>query len=171
VEIIIDGYSAPLTAGNFLRNVNEGLYRGSSIAVEGKSTVFVRPSGDPASEKPLPLEVRIKDEFLPEYRQALDVTTGDYPALPLSIYGAVAMAHGPDDTLSSPSEFFIYKFDRASMGGLGGMSFEEGQFSVFGYVTEESRDALEAVRDGSRIETIQVLKGGDRLVVPSAEAA
>jgi len=166
IDVILDGYSAPLTAGNFVENVKEGIYEGSKIAVTDKTTVFVRPS-KAVDKAQTPLEVRLKDEFLPDYRQGLDVTNGDYPALPLSIYGAVAMVHGSDDTLNAPAEFFIYKFDRASMGGLGGLSFEEGQFSVFGYVTEDSRDALEALRDGSGIEKIEILKGEERLVIPA----
>mmetsp|Transcript_5080 Transcript_5080/g.8285 ORF Transcript_5080/g.8285 Transcript_5080/m.8285 type:complete len:137 (+) Transcript_5080:1266-1676(+) len=130
--------------------------------------MFVRPTLKPDNDRGalLPLEVRLKDEFLPDYRQSLDVTNGDYPALPLSIYGAVAMTHGADDTLNAPAEFFIYKFDRASMGGLGGLSFEEGQFSVFGYVSESSHDALEAVKDGEIIDSISIVKGGENLSIP-----
>jgi hypothetical protein len=57
--------------------------------------------------------------------------------LPLSIYGAVAMAHGQtaDDGYAAADEFFIYKFDRGSS-GLAGLSFDEGTFGVFGYVTK-----------------------------------
>jgi len=65
VDIIVDGYSAPLTGGNFLDNVKNGVYEGSKITIADKTTMFVRPMKSP-DKGPLPLEVRLKDEFLPE---------------------------------------------------------------------------------------------------------
>ncbi|RWW05614.1 hypothetical protein GW17_00031104, partial [Ensete ventricosum] len=77
-NVVLDGYSTPLTSGNFAK---------------------------------------------------LD---GELPVLPLSVYGAVAMAHNIDsDEYSSPSQFFFYLYDKRNA-GLGGLSFDEGQFSVFG---------------------------------------
>lgn len=37
--------------------------------------------------------------------------------LPLSIYGALAMSHGPDggEGTAAADEFFIYKFDRCAV--------------------------------------------------------
>lgn len=48
------------------------------------------------------------------YRSPLDVRNGELPMLPLSIYGALAMSHGPDggEGTAAADEFFIYKFDR-----------------------------------------------------------
>lgn len=51
-------------------------------------------------------------EFDPVYRSQLDVQHGELPVLPLSIYGAVAMAHpGADipDGYAAANEFFLYK--------------------------------------------------------------
>ena len=51
-------------------------------------------------------------EFDPVYRSQLDVQHGELPVLPLSIYGAVAMAHpGADipDGYAAGNEFFLYK--------------------------------------------------------------
>lgn len=51
-------------------------------------------------------------EFDPVYRSQLDVQHGELPVLPLSIYGAVAMAHpGADipDGYAAGNEFFVYK--------------------------------------------------------------
>ena len=60
--------------------------------------------------------------------------------LPMSIYGAVAMAHAPDadEGFAAADEFFIYKFDRAAS-GLAGLSFDEGTFGVFGYISKVLR--------------------------------
>ncbi len=49
------------------------------------------------------------------YRSPLDVRNGELPVLPLSIYGALAMSHGPDggaEGTAAADEFFIYKFDK-----------------------------------------------------------
>ena len=51
-------------------------------------------------------------EFEPVYRSALDVQNGELPVLPLSIYGAVAMAHPSGDAgegYAAANEFFLYK--------------------------------------------------------------
>lgn len=84
---------------------------------------------------------------------------GELPVLPLSVYGSVVMAHSAvSEELSSPNQFFFYLYDKRNVSkifsnnideiyissmlktlnlwqaGLGGLSFDEGQFSVFGYV-------------------------------------
>ena len=80
--------------------------------------------------------------FDPLYRTHLDVNSGELPVLPLSIYGAVAMSHAPDtpDDDSAASQFFLYKFVRQNS-GLAGLSFDEGNFAVCGYVTGVSSSA------------------------------
>ncbi len=64
--------------------------------------------------------------------------------MPLSINGAVAMAQLATDPANaagggagvvSSRQFFLYKFER-SQAGLAGLSFDEGEFGVFGYVTQ-----------------------------------
>ena len=88
--------------------------------------------------------------------------------LPLSIYGAVAMAHAPgDDTggLASASQWFIYKYDRQAA-GLAGLSFDEGQFGVVGYVTQGA-EALSKLETGDRIVAAELLPGA-KLVRPAA---
>jgi hypothetical protein len=63
----------------------------------------------------LPLEMLPIGQFDIVYRSPLDVRSGELPVLPLSIYGALAMSHGPEGPDSAAAdEFFIYKFDRCS---------------------------------------------------------
>jgi hypothetical protein len=45
---------------------------------------------------PIPLEILPAGEFDPVYRIPLDVQQGELPVLPLSIFGAVTMAHLPN---------------------------------------------------------------------------
>ncbi len=68
-----------------------------------------------AAGRTLPLEILPIGQFDIVYRSPLDVRGGELPVLPLSIYGALAMSHGPDgagDGTAAADEFFIYKFDR-----------------------------------------------------------
>ena len=45
----------------------------------------------------MPLEILPAGDFDPLYRTQVDVAAGELPALPLSIFGALAMAHLPPD--------------------------------------------------------------------------
>lgn len=86
----------------------------------------------------VPLEILPAGEFDPQYRIPLEVGSGELPVLPLSIYGAVAMARAPDvagEGMLAGDEFFVFKFTR-EQAGLSGLSFDEGTFGVFGYVTK-----------------------------------
>lgn len=105
-------------------------------------------------------------QFEPLYRTTLSIQDGELPVLPMSVYGAVAMAHSADsDEYSSPSQFFFYLYDKRNS-GLGGISFDEGQFSVFGYATT-GRDILSQIKTGDVIRSAKLVEGQDRLVVPS----
>ncbi|KAL5736246.1 hypothetical protein ACOSQ2_031034 [Xanthoceras sorbifolium] len=44
----------------------------------------------------IPLEIMPSGQFEPLYRTTLSVQDGELPVLPLSVYGAVAMAHSED---------------------------------------------------------------------------
>lgn len=62
--------------------------------------------------KTLPMEMLPLGEFDPVYKSQLDVQHGELPVLPLSIYGAVAMAHPSADVpdgYAAGNEFFLYK--------------------------------------------------------------
>eukprot|EP00959_Pyramimonas_sp_CCMP1952_P385649 8081842-Pyramimonas_sp.AAC.1 len=165
VQVVLDGYSAPLTAGHFAQLVQEKYYDGA-VVLNGESSLYVggeksTQKQTPTTKLPLPLELMPTDSFEPQYRLPLDVGGGEYPVLPLSLYGSVAMVHG-DSNDSDPSKFFFYLFDKAQS-GLGGLSFDEGNFSVFGYVTE-GREILSQIRNGDVIKSARVVSGAEKLV-------
>jgi hypothetical protein len=97
--------------------------------------------------------------------------------LPLSINGAVAMAqlvNDPDVAAAggggglsgsgvvSSRQFFLYKFER-SQAGLAGLSFDEGEFAVFGYVTEVGEGWFTARKVTARKATArEVMKSGSK---------
>lgn len=49
LTLVLDGYSAPLTAGNFVRNVLEGAYTNAQLKVDQGA---VLAGGDAAGGKP-----------------------------------------------------------------------------------------------------------------------
>ena len=57
--------------------------------------VLPGPSANGRTRAPIPLEILPVGEFDPVYRVPLDVRSGELPVLPLSITGAVTMAHVP----------------------------------------------------------------------------
>eukprot|EP00894_Picocystis_sp_ML_P000986 jgi/Pico_ML_1/51503/g2526.t1 len=130
IEIVVDGYSAPITGGAFVSNVEAGKYNNMELLKNGTSVLGSGPFEDEGS---IPLEMKPTDSFEPTYRLPLDVLEGEVPSLPLSLYGAVAMVHSDPDSYSSSSSdnFFIYLYD-PQQSGLSGLSFEEGQFAVLG---------------------------------------
>lgn len=160
IVITVDGFSAPLTAGSFLNNMVDGRYEGITLRKYDSSNSIVAkakeqdqqqaslsdgkdaPIKSTASYNSIPLESFVSGDLAPRYSEPIDVQEGELPILPLSVYGAVAMTHPAVDnaslssSYSSSSDFFIYLHDK-STAGLGGLSFDEGNFAVFGYVTSD----------------------------------
>ncbi|XP_076934074.1 peptidyl-prolyl cis-trans isomerase CYP37, chloroplastic-like [Bidens hawaiensis] len=127
IQVVLDGYSAPLTTGNFAKLVTDGAYDGMKLKCTDQAI-------DKSIGYSVPLEIMPSGQFEPLYKTTLSKQDAELPVLPLSVYGAVAMAHDEvSEEYSSPNQFFFYLYDK-SYSGLGGLSFDEGQFSVFGYV-------------------------------------
>lgn len=188
IRMTVDGYSAPLTAGNFIKNVVNGMYDGTRLAVDQVSVVVGNSTGTSTSSSGsisstnstnsnnntnnrLPLEILPIGDFEPVYRLPLEVRSGELPVLPLSINGSVAMARSSNDFDSvgyvSKEQFFIHKFDK-QQSGLAGLAFDEGEFGVFGYITE-GRELLSSIEDGDTLVRARVVEGLDKLQVPSEE--
>nr|CAB3496073.1 unnamed protein product [Digitaria exilis]CAB3500964.1 unnamed protein product [Digitaria exilis] len=166
IQVVIDGYSAPLTAGNFAKLVLDGAYDGVTLKCASQAIIADNETGKKGYT--VPLEVKPAGQFEPLYRTPLSIQDGELPVLPMSVYGAVAMAHSEDsDEYSSPTQFFFYLYDKRNS-GLGGISFDEGQFSVFGYATSDGRDVLSQIKTGDKIRSAKLVQGRERLVLPSA---
>ena len=120
ITLTLDGYSAPLTAGNFAANVAARAYDGAALTV-GPAAVLAGASV--ASGSSIPLEILPAGAFDPLYRSPVDVAGGELPTLPLSVFGAVAMARpagGPPGTASA-GEFFMFLYSREQVRrGMGG---------------------------------------------------
>ena len=130
------------------------------------NTVLITAAA-PTAQSVIPLEILPLGEFDPVYRTPLDVQQGELPVLPLSIYGALShakAADGRDDGVLSGSDFFIYKFDR-QQSGLAGLSFDEGVFGVFGYITE-GVEFVPLLTASDVVVEAKVVSGAERLVRP-----
>lgn len=176
ITIEVDGTQAPITAGNFIDLVQRGFYNGLAFhRVVREPEPFVVQGGDPQSKDPavpperlgtggfvdpktgiertIPLEIKPADAKQPTYSQVLPAGT---PPKLKHTRGAVAMARTqiPD---SASSQFYITLAD---------LSFLDGNYAVFGYVTE-GMDGVEQIQQGDRIESAQVTQGLENLKLGS----
>lgn len=174
--IVVDGYSAPVTGGNFVDLVQRKFYddlpfiRAEDYYViqtgdpEGPELGFI----DPKTEKyrSIPLEILVRGESEPIY----GFTTEDVglylaqPVLPFNAFGAVALARPSTDPNGGSSQFFFFKFDTEVTPP--GYNLMDGRFAVFGYVTEGA-DVLNQLTADDKILSAEVVEGAENLVQPS----
>ena len=161
LTVVLDGYSAPVSAGSLAARIRDGDFTGTALNVSNVSANF-SVAGEREKGDELPLELMALGQYEPYYGEPLDIQNKEYPVLPMSIYGAVCLSHAPGNDLEATSDrFFIYKFDD-SMAGLGGLSFDEGTFSVVGYITGGA-DVLEQLSSGARVTGARLVAGEERL--------
>ncbi|MGA1600822.1 MAG: peptidylprolyl isomerase [Prochlorothrix sp.] len=176
LTIVVDGFSAPITAGNFVDLVDRGFYDGLPITraeefyvvqfgdPAGPETGFVDP--DKGNLRTIPFEVLVQGDEEPIYEFTLD-SLGIYPiepVLPFSAYGTVGMAYpsGEPNGGSSQVFFFLYEPELTPAGS----NLLDGRYAAFGYVTEGA-ETLERLRVGDVIQSATVVSGLDKLVQPS----
>lgn len=175
LTLVVDGYSAPVTAGNFVDLVQRGFYNGLEfIRAEDN---YVLQTGDPPGKeegfidpktgeyRAVPLEVLVRGDSKPIYGITLE-DAGLYreqPVLPFSAYGAVAMARPGTDPNGGSSQFFFFLFDPELTPA--GRNLLDGRYSVFGYVVD-GKDVLEQLKAGDVIESAKVVDGTENLVEP-----
>ncbi|MCU0546276.1 MAG: peptidylprolyl isomerase [Oscillatoriaceae cyanobacterium Prado104] len=177
ITMVVDGYSAPLTAGNFVDLVDRGFYDGLPFIRSEESYVLQTgdPAGpevgflDPATNKyrNVPLEVLVRGDKEPTYGITLEDAGRyrDLPVLPFSAFGAVAMARAESEPDSGSSQFFFFLFEPELTPA--GLNLLDGRYAVFGYVTE-GKEVLEKLKQGDKIVSAKVIKGAENLVLPQA---
>lgn len=141
--LLLDGYNAPITAGNFADLVRKGFYDGSEFGqIED---FFYMQAGDPPGpedgyidpktrqKRTLPLEIRALDETMPRYGETFEEAGifGSEPALPFSAKGTLAMAQYPNEPNSASSQFFLFMAEPDL--SPAGLNFIDGRYSTFGY--------------------------------------
>ncbi|KAL3629235.1 cytochrome P450 monooxygenase 38 [Castilleja foliolosa] len=178
-RIVLDGYNAPVTAGNFVDLVERHFYDGMEIQrADGFVVQTGDPEGpaegfiDPSTEKTrtVPLELMVIGEKAPFYGETLE-ELGLYKAqtrLPFNAFGTMAMAREEFENNSASSQvFWLLKESELTPSNA---NILDGRYSVFGYVTK-NEDLLADLKVGDVIESIQVVAGSDNLVNPSYKIA
>ncbi|XP_021733532.1 peptidyl-prolyl cis-trans isomerase, chloroplastic-like isoform X1 [Chenopodium quinoa] len=178
-RIVLDGYNAPVTSGNFLDLVERHFYDGMEIQrADGFVVQTGDPEGpaegfiDPSTEKPraVPLEIMVEGEKVPFYGATLE-ELGLYKAqtkLPFNAFGTMAMAREEFENNSASSQvFWLLKESELTPSNA---NILDGRYAVFGYVTE-NEDYLADLKVGDVIESVQVVSGGDNLVNPTYKIA
>ncbi|XP_070023734.1 peptidyl-prolyl cis-trans isomerase CYP38, chloroplastic isoform X1 [Nicotiana tabacum] len=178
-RIVLDGYNAPVTAGNFIDLVERHFYDGMEIQrADGFVVQTGDPEGpaegfiDPSTEKirTVPLEIMVDGEKVPFYGETLE-DLGLYKAqtrLPFNAFGTMAMAREEFENNSASSQvFWLLKESELTPSNA---NILDGRYAVFGYVTE-NEDFLADLKVGDVIDSIQVVSGLDNLVNPSYKIA
>jgi peptidylprolyl isomerase len=177
ITAIVDGYSAPVTAGNFVDLVQRGFYDGLEFTRAEESYVLQigDPPGaevgfiDPATKKyrSIPLEVLVKGDSVPTYGITLEDAGRfrEQPVLPFSAYGTLALARPGDDPNGGSSQFFFFLFEPELTPA--GLNLLDGRYAVFGYVVE-GQSVLGQLKQGDKIVSAKVVQGADKLAKPQA---
>lgn len=172
IKLIIDGYNAPVNAGNFVDLVNRGFYDG--LPFTRAEEFFVVQAGDPLGDatgfkdpstgeyRTVPLEIQIKDKDSPIYGTTLEDAGYYLPqlALPFNAYGAIATARPESDPNGGSSQFFLYRFDTELTPP--GFNLMDGRYSVFGYLIE-GKEILDKITTEDKIISAKVLSGLENL--------
>ncbi len=175
-SLLLDGYNAPLTAGNFVDLVQRHFYDG--LDFDRVEIDFVAQGGKPSDAdgyidpatglmRTIPLEIRPEGLETPIYGQTLDDAGfwNELPALPFAAKGAIAMARYSSEANSASSQFF---FSMANPDVTpAGLNLLDGRYAVFGYTTAGT-EYLDNIHEGDRILKATVTSGLDRLIQPAA---
>lgn len=192
VTMVVDGYSSPVTAGNFIDLALRGFYNElpmrfdgvpaeAQVGADNNETISTVVSGsyregfvDPATGalRRLPLEtLRVgRRGNAPVYGAARNtkVFTKAPPVQTFRIPGAIAMNHPALDGNGASSEFFWLRDDNLEKDGFlmnQGVEALDGRYAIFAYVVG-NRKLLGRLKDGDIIEKVIVTYGEDNLIRP-----
>jgi len=177
VTVIADGYSAPVTAGNFIDLVNKGFY--NDMPFIRAEDFYVLQTGDPKGDaegyidpktkeyRAIPMEILVKGDEVPTYGVTLEEIGRymDEPALPFNSYGSLALARPGNDNNGGSSQFFFFLFEAELTPA--GRNMLDGRYAVFGY-TVNGKDVLRNLSAEDKIISAKVIEGADNLQQPRA---
>ena len=175
LTVVVDGYSAPVTAGNFVDLVQRGFYNGLEFTRSEES--YVLQTGDPVGKevgfidpinnkyRAIPLEILVEGDKEPTYGTTLEDAGRylDMPVLPFSSFGALAMARPEGDVNGASSQVFFFLFEPELTPA--GRNLLDGRYTVFGYLVE-GQEILDKLKAGDAIESANVIQGIENLVQP-----
>lgn len=175
LTLVVDGYSAPITAGNFVDLVHRGFYDGLEFIRSEQS--YVLQAGDPPGPevgfidpdsgkyRNIPLEILVQGDHEPIYSFTLEEIGRfrEQPVLPFSAYGTVAMARPETENDGGSSQFFFFLFQPELTPA--GINLLDGRYTVFGYVVA-GKKVLEQLGKGDKIISAKVVAGLENIVEP-----
>ena len=178
IVAVVDGYSAPVTAGNFVDLVQRGFYDGLKFTRAEDS--YVLQFGDPPGKeegfvdpktgeyRAIPLEILVDGDEEPIYGFTLEELGiyQDLPALPFSSYGTLAMARPEPDPNGASSQVFFFLLDNELTPP--GLNLLDGRYAVFGYTVDGRKDVLGKLSAGDQIISAKVIDGAENLVLPQS---
>ncbi len=172
ITVVVDGYNAPITSGNFVDLVQRGFY--NNLAFTRAENDYVLQIGDPPGDevgfidpktkkyRAIPLEIMVKGDKEPMYGITME-DAGRFkeePVLPFSSYGALAMARPEADPNGGSSQFFFFLFEPELTPA--GRNLLDGRYTVFGYVIS-GQEVLGQLKANDKIESAKVLEGANLL--------
>lgn len=174
IAMVIDGYNAPISGGNFVDLIDKGFYKGMKIQ---RSDGFVVQTGDanpdgkvhgyvpPGSkeERKIPLELSILGDKELLYSATTEDDQRGYAAtvLPFQAYGALGQAREEFEVDSASSQFFWLLFESDLTPA--GKNLMDGRYTTFGY-TIMNEELLKDVKEGDVIASARVVEGLENLV-------
>lgn len=183
ITLIIDGFNAPISAGNFIDLCQRGFYnrlpltndkvrsgkKGETeidLVVGGRyKTGFVDPITGKQRRVPLEIVRAETDGNRPFYGQARNtgLFTRAPPLLSFRTPKAIGLFHPEQDGNGANSEFFWLRQDARCVETAKGL---DGKYSLIGYVVGSGRqdDLVPFLDGGFMIESVQVSWGYDHLV-------
>eukprot|EP00903_Cladosiphon_okamuranus_P013006 g12135.t1 len=169
LTMVLDGYTAPVTAGTIVDLIQRGYYNNMPIT---RSDGFVVQTGDPDPEgsvhdffpagsdtpRKIPLEVAVTEDKLPMYSVTTEDDGRGYAAtkLPFQAYGALGMARSEFEADSASCQFFWLLFDSDLTPA--GKNLLDGRYAEFGY-TVDNEELLADVKEGDMIKSAKVISG------------
>lgn len=170
MTMVLDGYSAPVSAGSFADLVSRGFYNNKDVI---RSDGFIIQAGKPkdaegfrlegGKDRTIPLEVFAKGDKMPTYGVTLeeDGRGALGTVLPFTSYGALAMARAEFEPNTASSQFFWFLFEPDLTPA--GRNLMDGSWAIFGYTTE-GENFLKGMQKGDVIVSAKLVDGVQNLV-------
>eukprot|EP00440_Ansanella_granifera_P015256 gb/GFBE01016583.1/.p1 GENE.gb/GFBE01016583.1/~~gb/GFBE01016583.1/.p1 ORF type:complete len:498 (+),score=124.09 gb/GFBE01016583.1/:1-1494(+) len=177
LTMVLDGWSAPVSAGNFLDLVKRDFYKGMKIQRADGFIIQTGDSGDadqhgfrPEKGKPvrrIPLEVGIRGRKEALYSETMDEARliGQEVKIPFQADGTISMARAEFDDDSASSQVFMFLFESDMTPA--GKNFLDGRYGAFGYVVDGAK-FLRKIKEGDIIEDIKITSGLENLINASS---
>jgi len=179
LTIVVDGYNAPVTAGNFVDLVDKKFYDGMEIQ---RADGFIVQTGDPGDDKQgyvdpatkevrrIPFEIMVTGDKEPVYEENLEDLGRfkEQPVLPFNAYGSMALARSEFETNSGSSQiFWLLKESELTPTGS---NLLDGRYAVFGYIVN-GQNYLADMQVGDKINYMKVVDGLQFLERPTQQTA